>query len=87
MEGKEHAMLRHSYRECDYAFGQAMFKLRTSIGLTQTGLLGVFRRAVGEWEGGSNSPKSPICNTFLSCGCSHSIVSGIASLFFFVRLL
>ncbi len=27
-------MPRHSYREHDYAFGQAMLKLRTSIGLT-----------------------------------------------------
>ncbi len=34
--------------------------MRTSIGLTQAGLaalLGVSRRAVGEWEGGSNYPK------------------------------
>jgi WD40 repeat protein/transcriptional regulator with XRE-family HTH domain len=54
-------MPRHSYRERDYAFGQAMFKLRTSIGLTQGGLaalLGVSRRAVAEWEGGSYYPKA-----------------------------
>ena len=54
-------MTRHSYRECDYAFGQVMLKLRTSIGLTQAGLahlLGVSRRAVGEWEAGSNYPKA-----------------------------
>jgi hypothetical protein len=31
-------MPRHSYRERDITFGQAMFKLRTSIGLTQAGL-------------------------------------------------
>ena len=31
-------MTRHSYRERDYAFGQVMLKLRTSIGLTQAGL-------------------------------------------------
>ena len=46
-------MTRHFYRERDHAFGQAMFKLRSSIGLTQAGLadlLGVSRRAVGEWE-------------------------------------
>ena len=52
-------MPRHSYREHDYAFGQAMFKLRTSIGLTQAslaGLLGVSRRTVGEWEGGLTYP-------------------------------
>src|SRR5260370_2485846 len=55
-------MTRHSYHERDYTFGQAMFKLRTSIGLTQAGLadlLGVSRRAVGEWEGGLNYPKAP----------------------------
>ena len=54
-------MTRHSYHECDYTFGQVMFKLRTSIGLTQAGLadlLGVSRRAVGEWEAGSNYPKA-----------------------------
>jgi len=46
VEGKEHAMTRHSYRERDYAFGQVMLKL-----------LVVSRRAVGEWETGSNYPK------------------------------
>jgi WD40 repeat protein/transcriptional regulator with XRE-family HTH domain len=54
-------MPRHSYHERDYTFGQAMLKLRTSIGLTQAGLadlLGVSRRAVGEWEAGSNYPKA-----------------------------
>ena len=30
-------MTRHSYHERDYTFGQVMFKLRTSIGLTQAG--------------------------------------------------
>jgi hypothetical protein len=30
-------MPRHSYHERDNAFGQVMFKLRTSIGLTQAG--------------------------------------------------
>ena len=52
-------MKRFSYRERDYAFGQAMLALRTAIGLTQAGLadlLGVSRRAVGEWETGSSYP-------------------------------
>ena len=31
-------MLRHSYREHDYTFGQAMLTLRTSLGLAQAGL-------------------------------------------------
>jgi WD40 repeat protein/transcriptional regulator with XRE-family HTH domain len=62
-------MTRHSYRERDYAFGQVMLKLRTSIGLTQAGLadlLGVSRRAVGEWEAGSNYPKAPHLQHFLA---------------------
>ncbi len=52
-------MKRFSYRERDYAFGQAMLTLRTTIGLTQAGLadlLRVSRRAVGEWEAGSSYP-------------------------------
>ena len=54
-------MKRFSYRERDNAFGQAMLTLRTSIGLTQAGLadlLGVSRRAVGEWEAGSSYLKA-----------------------------
>ena len=54
-------MKRFSYRERDYAFGQAMLTLRTTIGLTQAGLadlLGVSRRAIGEWEAGSSYPKA-----------------------------
>ena len=52
-------MPRHSYREYDYTFGQTMLTLRTSMGLSQAGLaelLGISRRAVGEWEAGSNYP-------------------------------
>ena len=48
-------MPRHSYHERDYAFGQLMLKLRTSIGLTQAGLaalLGVSFRAVSIAGGG-----------------------------------
>ena len=37
-KAKSTPMPQHSYRERDYTFGQAMFKLRTSIGLTQAGL-------------------------------------------------
>src|SRR6266487_643638 len=60
-KAKRTPMPRHSYRERDYTFGQAMLTLRTSIGLTQAGLaalLGISRRAVAEWEGGSNYPKA-----------------------------
>jgi WD40 repeat protein/DNA-binding XRE family transcriptional regulator len=50
-----------SYRDRDYAFGQAMLTLRTAVGLTQVGLarhLGVSRKAVGEWEAGLTYPKT-----------------------------
>src|SRR6266436_1990283 len=52
-------MKRFSYSEPDYAFGQIMLTLRTTIGLTQAGLgdlLGVSRRAVARWEAGSSYP-------------------------------
>ncbi len=52
-------MKRFSYSERDYAFGQLMLTLRTTIGLTQAGLgdlLGVSRRAVARWEAGSSYP-------------------------------
>jgi len=61
-------MTRHSYQERDYAFGQIMLKLRTSIGLTQAGLaalLGVSRHAVDKWEAGSNYPKAEHLQHFL----------------------
>jgi WD40 repeat protein/DNA-binding XRE family transcriptional regulator len=62
-------MPRHSYRERDYPFGQAMLRLRSSLGLTQAGLadlLGVSRRAVAEWEGGSNYPKAEHLQHFIA---------------------
>jgi WD40 repeat protein/transcriptional regulator with XRE-family HTH domain len=52
--------MKTSYRERDYTYGAAMLTLRNAIGLTQNGLanlLGVSRRAVGEWEAGSSYPK------------------------------
>jgi WD40 repeat protein/transcriptional regulator with XRE-family HTH domain len=61
-------MTRHSYRERDYTFGQTMLTLRTSIGLTQASLadlLGVSRRAVGEWEAGSTYPQAEHFQHFL----------------------
>jgi len=58
-----------SYRDRDYAFGQAMLTLRTSIGLTQAGLarhLGVSRKAVGEWEAGLTYPKTEHLKAFIA---------------------
>src|SRR5256714_12751112 len=49
------------YGERDYAFGQLVLTLRTTIGLTQAGLaelLHVHRRAVAGWEAGSSYPKA-----------------------------
>jgi hypothetical protein len=60
-------MKRSSYGERDYAFGQTMLALRTSLGLTQAGMaehLGVSRRAVGEWEAGSSYPKAEHLKAF-----------------------
>jgi hypothetical protein len=37
LKARRTPMMRHSYRERDYTFGQTMLKLRTSIGLTQVG--------------------------------------------------
>ena len=54
-------MKKASYKERDYAFGQRMLRLRTTMSLTQAGLaelLGVSRHAVGEWEAGLSYPKA-----------------------------
>ena len=64
-------MKRYSYSERDYAFGQLMLTLRTSIGLTQAGLadrLGVSRRAVAEWEGGLSYPKAERLKQLIELG-------------------
>ncbi|HEX6553157.1 MAG TPA: NB-ARC domain-containing protein [Ktedonobacteraceae bacterium] len=54
-------MKRSSYGERDYAFGQRLLTLRTSLGLTQAAVashLGVSRKAVGGWEAGESYPKA-----------------------------
>ena len=71
-------MKRSSYGEPNYAFGQAMLTLRTTIGLTQTGLaeyLGVSRRAVGEWEAGSSYPKADHLKQFLTLAVEQQALS------------
>ena len=62
-------MKHTSYRERDYAFGQAVLSLRTAIGLTQTALaeyLGVSRRSVGEWEAGGSYPRVEHLKQFIA---------------------
>jgi transcriptional regulator with XRE-family HTH domain len=67
---------RTSYGERDYAFGQRMLRLRTSIGLTQAGLadlLGISRQAVGDWETGSSYPKAEHLKQLLALGVQQQV--------------
>src|SRR5256885_16454961 len=62
---------RYSYHERDYAFGQLVLTLRTTIGLTQAGLaelLHVHRRAVAGWEAGSSYPKADHLKELITLG-------------------
>jgi WD40 repeat protein/transcriptional regulator with XRE-family HTH domain len=71
-------MMRSSYRDRDYAFGQSILALRTRIGLTQVGLaeqLGVSRKAVGEWEGGLNHPKAEHLQTLITLAVEQGAFS------------
>src|SRR6266436_9563014 len=65
-----------SYRDRDYAFGQAMLTLRTAIGLTQARLarhLGVSRKAVGEWEAGLTYPKTEYLKAFIALAAQQQV--------------
>jgi WD40 repeat protein/transcriptional regulator with XRE-family HTH domain len=69
-------MKHFSYRERDYAFGQTMLGLRTALELTQAGLadqLGVSRRAVGRWEGGSDYPKVKHLKQLIALSVAHGV--------------
>src|SRR2546423_3250675 len=70
----------YSFRERDYAFGQLVLTLRTTLGLTQAGLaepLGVSRRAVAEWEGGLSYPKAERLKAFIAlCVQQHAFAAG-----------
>jgi transcriptional regulator with XRE-family HTH domain len=72
--------MKTAYSERNYAFGQTMLTLRTEIGLTQKGLadlLGVSRRAVGEWEAGSSYPKAEHLKAMIALGVQqHAWPSG-----------
>jgi WD40 repeat protein/transcriptional regulator with XRE-family HTH domain len=62
-------MKRAVYRERDYSFGRTMLTLRTAIGLTQSGLanlVGVSRRAVGDWESGTKYPSAAHLKNFIA---------------------
>ncbi|MFL5589781.1 MAG: NB-ARC domain-containing protein [Ktedonobacteraceae bacterium] len=62
-------MTTHTYGKRDYAFGQAMVKLRTAMNLTQmklAQLLGVSRGAVVGWEAGSSYPKAERLKPFIA---------------------
>src|SRR3989440_7401130 len=64
-------MRTHTYRERDYAFGQAIVTLRTAMKLTQVELaqfLGVSRGAVLGWEAGSSYPKVKSLKRFIALG-------------------
>ncbi len=63
-----------SYRKRDYDFGQVMLTLRTRIGLTQAGLaeiLGVSRKAVGDWESGNSYPQAEHLKHFIALAFQH----------------
>jgi WD40 repeat protein/transcriptional regulator with XRE-family HTH domain len=71
-------MKRYSYGERDYAFGQRMLSLRMRLGLTQAGLaalLGVSRRAVSEWEAGSNYPTAGHLQHLLELGVRQRVLA------------
>src|SRR2546430_7592598 len=58
----------YSYRERDYAFGQLMLTLRTTLGLTQAGLAaapGGSPRALAGWGGGLSYPTTETLQAFL----------------------
>ena len=69
-------MRRSTYGERDYAFGQLILTLRSAIGLTQAGLsdqLGISKRAVGEWEGGSSYPKATHLQSLLALAVKEQV--------------
>jgi WD40 repeat protein/transcriptional regulator with XRE-family HTH domain len=66
--------MKNLYGEQDSAFGQAILTLRTALGLTQgrqATLLGVSRRAVGQWEAGNSYPKAEHLKHLIELGVQH----------------
>src|SRR5712692_6462952 len=74
-EGRSPVKRSTRYGERDYAFGQVMLTLRMSIGLTRVGLadlLGVSRRAVGDWEAGLSYPTAEHLKQLIALGVRAS---------------
>src|SRR5215472_12530111 len=62
------------YRERDHTYGEAMWKLRTAIGLTQdrlANLLGVSGLTVRKWEAGSVYPKTEHLKQLMALAIRH----------------
>src|SRR5205823_11317985 len=65
----------YAYGERDYAFGQLVLTLRTTIGLAEA--LHVHRRAVAEWEAGSSYPKAEHLKQLITLGVQqHAFHAG-----------
>lgn len=67
-------MREFNYYERDYAFGQTILTLRTRIGITQAELarlLGVSRKAIGDWERGSSYPNVKHLKQFIGLAIEY----------------
>src|SRR5215472_8199925 len=70
--------MKTSYRERDYVYGEAMHKLRATLGLTQGELgklVGVSWRSVAEWEAGSSYPRTERLKALIELGVQHQAFS------------
>src|SRR5579884_2891149 len=70
--------MKTTYGQRDYLFGQTILTLRQAIGLTQQKLaeiLGVSRRAIGEWEAGSSYPKADHLKHFIELAVKQQAFS------------
>jgi transcriptional regulator with XRE-family HTH domain len=63
-----------NYLERDHTFGQMMLTMRTRVGLSQAELarmLGVSRKAIGDWERGSSYPTNKHLQQFIALAIQH----------------
>ena len=66
--------MKTSYSKRDYDFGHRMFKLRSTISLSQEQLgkhIGISGRAVSEWETGTSYPKTERLKAFIALAIQH----------------